>query len=75
MKRQTKLTSTEQQQAAEQQTQTQTALEFSSAEELLRYDAANTVVPPGIERRLQESARDLPRPRRTWWGRFFGSKS
>ena len=74
MKRQTKLNSTEQQQqnAAEQQTQKQSGLEFSTVEEMLRYDAARTEVPGGIERRLHKSAGDLPRPKPAWWKRFFG---
>ena len=75
MKHQTKL-SAEQQQSrqvgTEQQTQSQSAREFASAEELLRYDAAHTTVPPDIARRLQKSAGDLPAPKTTWWKRLFG---
>jgi len=78
MKHQTKLTQEQQSQqvGAEQQTQAQAAREFASAEELLRYDAAHTAVPPEIARRLQKSAADLPAPRTPWWQRLFGgSKS
>ena len=71
MKHHVKLNSEQQQQAAEHQTQAKTALEFQTAEELLRYDAANTAVPGGIERRLQESTAPLPRPGRPWWKRWF----
>jgi hypothetical protein len=73
MKHQTKLTSTGQHQlhAAEQQTQEKSALEFATAEELLRYDADHTTVPAGIAQRLQESAATLPRPARPWWRRLF----
>ena len=72
MKHQSKLNSEQQQQqAAEHQTQAKTALEFQTAEELLRYDAAHTPVPGGIGRRLQESAAPLPRPGRPWWKRWF----
>ncbi len=75
MKQQSKL-SAEQQQSpqvgAEQQTQAQPAREFASAEELLRYDAAHTPVPPDIARRLQKSAGDLPAPKTNWWQRLFG---
>ncbi len=77
MKRQTKLNSTEQQQqhAAEQQAQQPSALEFATAEELLRYDAANTAVPDAIAQRLQKSAGDLPAPKLSWWKRLFGGTS
>jgi hypothetical protein len=48
------------------------ALEFASAEEMLRHDALHTPVPPSIANRLQES---LPRfePSRPWWKRLLGS--
>ena len=74
MKHQTKLSEEQQQQqhAAEQQTQQQAAREFANAEELLRYDAAHTTVPPDIAQRLQKSTGDLPRPKTAWWKRLFG---
>lgn len=74
MKRQTKLNSEQQQeQAAEQHAQQQTpAREFSSAEELLRFEAANTVVPASVAKRLQRSTENLPSPKPSWWRRFFG---
>jgi hypothetical protein len=74
MKHQSKLNSEQQQrqQAAEHQAQSKPALEFGSAEELLRYDAAHTEMPGGIEQRLQASAAPLPRPGRPWWKRLFG---
>ena len=73
MKHHTKLSQEQQQQqAAEQQAQQQTVREFASAEELLRYDAAHTPVPPGIAQRLQKSTGDLPRPKTAWWKRLFG---
>lgn len=50
----------------------QSAHEFAAAEEMLRFDAANTIVPPEIERRLQESTASLPQPKRSWWRRVFG---
>jgi len=75
MKHQNKL-STDQQQSqqtgTEQQTQAPSTREFASSEELLRYDAAHTTVPPGIAQRLQKSAADLPAPKTTWWQRLFG---
>ena len=78
MKSQSKLNSQEQkkqeQHAAEQHAAQTTAKEFGSVEELLRYDAQQTVVPPGIAKRLQESLREnpAPPPPRSWWRRFFG---
>ncbi len=74
MKRQTKFTSEQQQQhAAETQSQNQQIPhEFATPEEALRFDAAQTVVPPAIAQRLRESAASLPPPNRSWWKRFFG---
>lgn len=72
MKHQTKLSQEQQQQAAEHQTQQPAAREFANAEELLRYDAAHTPVPPGIAQRLQKSTGDLPGPKAAWWKRWFG---
>jgi len=73
MKHQSKLSEEQQQQhAAEHQTQQQAAREFANAEELLRYDAANTTVPPAIAQRLQKSTGDLPAPKTSWWKRLFG---
>jgi len=71
MKQQTKL-SEEQQHAAEQQTQQQSAREFANAEEMLRYDAAHTTVPPAIVQRLQKSTGGAPRPKTSWWKRLLG---
>jgi hypothetical protein len=73
MKQQSKLSQEQQQQrAAEQQTQQPAAREFASAEELLRYDAAHTPVPPAIAQRLQKSTSELPPPKPAWWKRWFG---
>lgn len=75
MKQQTKL-SEEQQQSRQvgtgQQTQQQSAREFANAEEMLRYDAAHTTVPPAIAQRLQKSTGNLPGPKTAWWKRLFG---
>jgi len=74
MKQRTRLT-TEQQQQLEQASalghSQQAGLEFQSAEELLRHDAAQTMVPPAIVTRLGESTRGLEPPRRPWWRRMF----
>ncbi|MGD0351169.1 MAG: hypothetical protein ABSB84_12775 [Verrucomicrobiota bacterium] len=74
MKHQTKLSQEQQQQqhAAEQQTQSPSAREFASAEEMLRYDAAHTTVPPAIARRLQKSIGQTGAPPRSWWRNLFG---
>ena len=74
MKRQTKLTSQEQEQLAVQQQQKQasSAQEFNSVEEMLRHDAEHTMVPPRIAYRLGESVSKLPPPPpRAWWRRLF----
>ena len=75
MKHQSKLNPEQQQSrqvGTEQQARQQPALEFATAEELLRYDAAHTTVPAGVERRVQKSAGDLPRPKPAWWKRLWG---
>jgi hypothetical protein len=60
-------------QAAESQTAaSQGPLEFQSAEELLRHDAAQTAVPPEIARRLSQSIAQSAPPRRSWWRRLLG---
>ncbi len=72
MKHQSKL-SPKQEHAEEQQTQAQanTAREFSNSDELLRYDAAQTVVPPEIAERLKCSSANLPPQKGGWFKRFF----
>jgi hypothetical protein len=47
-------------------------LEFQSAEELLRHDAAQTPVPPDIARRLSQSIAAATPPHRPWWRNLFG---
>lgn len=77
MKRQSKLTSQqqEQQHAAEHQIQRPAGQEFATPEEMLRHDALHTPVPPNIARRLQNSIGQTgPRPA-SWWRRFFGSSN
>jgi len=75
MKHLTKLTNQQQQEqqehAAELQSGQKTGQEFGSVEELLRHDATQTVVPPGIAHRLRQSAADSPAPSRPWWRRWF----
>jgi nucleosome binding factor SPN SPT16 subunit len=76
MKHRSKLSPEQQQseqQAAAHQTQHQAGQEFATAEELLRFDAAQTAVPPQIAERLKQSAAQLPPPpRRSWWKNLLG---
>ncbi len=75
MKRESKLTQEEQEQVAAErrETQTSSAREFASVEDMLRHDALHTPVPPTIAQRLVESVKQLPPPSsRGWWRRFFG---
>lgn len=60
-------------QTHEVQNQTgQTVKDFASVEELLRHDAATTLVPAELRERVCESvARGSKSP---WWNRFFKSK-
>ena len=46
--------------------------EFSTVEELLRHDAAQTAAPDAIAERLQKSSAGFPKPNRPWWQRLFG---
>lgn len=71
MKQQTKL-SQKQEQVTEQHAQAHAAKEFSNSDELLRFDAAQTAVPPEIAERLRKSAAMIPPPPRTWWKNLFG---
>jgi hypothetical protein len=71
MKQQTKL-SQEQLQAGAQQTRPQPGREFASAEELLRFDAAQTTVPPKVAQRLKKSADRLSPAPRSWWKNLLG---
>ncbi|HOB97538.1 MAG TPA: hypothetical protein PKM43_02185 [Verrucomicrobiota bacterium] len=50
----------------------QTALEFSNAEEMIRFDAAQTPPPPALGARVQDSVNREPRVKRSWWMRLLG---
>lgn len=70
---------TSQQRAEEQQTtahqqhaESTREVEFNSVEDMLRHDAAQTPVPPGIEHRLQQSLSKTSTNAMSWWRRFFG---
>jgi hypothetical protein len=47
------------------------AREFSSAEELLRFDAAQVTPPPCIVERLQANLAKYPKPEKPWWRRLW----
>jgi len=64
MKHQTKLTKVQEQ---ENTAGRETTLKFASPEEALRYDAAQTTVPPRIAQRLKESLSRAAGPARPWW--------
>jgi hypothetical protein len=71
MKHQSKL-SQKQEHVAEQQLQANMAKEFTSSDELLRHDAAQTVVPPEIAERLKRTtAAAGPPPQSSWFKRIF----
>lgn len=64
-----------QQQQAHQEinaAQGQTGLEFRTAEELIRHDAAQTIPPERLARRVQDSVNREGVPPRSWWRRWFG---
>ena len=64
---------TGQEQTAQNSAQQQTALEFSTAEEALRHDAAQTELPPTLAERLKKSiAQEPPKENVPWWKRLFG---
>ena len=54
--------------------QSQQAREFATPEELLRFDAGQTPVPPAVEARLRQSLATEPAPKRNWWRRLFGRR-
>ena len=56
----------------QQGAQQQTAVEFASAEEMLRHDAGQTPVPPAVAERLRQSIDQEPKPSRSLWQRLFG---
>jgi hypothetical protein len=71
MKQQSKLSREQQQHAEVHQTQKQAGQEFASAEELLRFDAAQTAVPPQIGEKLKRSAAKIEPPKAGWFKRLF----
>ncbi len=74
MNRQTTRLNQEQREQTTQQhsARQQSAVEFASAEEMLRHDAAHADVPPAVAERLQKSIDREPKPAQSWWQRIFG---
>lgn len=73
MKQHTKLTR-KTESVVEQQSETQAAREFENSDELLRFDAAQTTVPPEIAERLKRtvgSDTPPPPPKAGWFKRLF----
>jgi len=58
-------------QTQQQSSEHQQTLEFSTAEDAIRFDAANTEVPSSIGERLRHSVASEPPPARSWWRRLF----
>ena len=54
----------------EQHLTAQGAHEFPDTDELLRFDASTTKVPPNVARRIQRSLGSAPAS--SWWKRLFG---
>ena len=66
---------TEQEQNTTQQNSSTShaALEFNTAEEAIRHDAAGTALPSAIAERLKKSIEQAPPPGpRPWWKKMFG---
>jgi hypothetical protein len=70
-----KLQQQQKQESTEQTASQETAREFSSPEELLRHDAAQTGPPPTLAQRVAESIAKEPEASRSWWQRLFSRRS
>ena len=55
----------------QQSAQNTAALEFTTAEEMLRHDAGQIPVPPTVAERLQKSVASEPAPPKSWWQRLL----
>ena len=67
--------SAEQQPEQSHETRTRAAQEFSNPDELLRFDAAQIVVPPAIADRLKAATtadETISVPARSWWKQLLG---
>ncbi len=62
-------------QEASLKTGAQEARAFQTSEEMLRFDAAQTLVPESVKLRLADSVAKEPhaKSQRPWWQRLFGN--
>ena len=63
---------TAQTQNQQQNAQQQTTVQFDTAEEMLRHDAAQTDLPPAVAERLKASVAREGKSCRSFWQRVFG---
>lgn len=49
-------------------------LEFKTVEEMLRFDAEQTVVPQTLEKRLKDSLSSEQKQKTSWWQNLFFRK-
>jgi hypothetical protein len=61
--------------SGQQARQTRAALDFATAEALLRHDRAATPLPDEIESRLKQSLAAEPASSRPWWKRLLGRRA
>jgi len=71
MKFEKKFSQQEQQVSESKMEASQTIHEFAVPEEMLRFDANQTVVPDSVAQRLSRSLQRHPPPARPWWKRWF----
>lgn len=71
MKHESKRKSQEQEQQLSASQTVQGSKEFASAEEMLRHDAQQTIVPPTVAERLARSIQAEPKSNRPWWRRLM----
>jgi hypothetical protein len=49
----------------------QSVQQFSSVEEMIRFDAKQTLPPDSLAERLQDAISREPKPTKSWWQRLF----
>ena len=72
MKYEKKFRQEEQQQVSENQLQSQQTIhDFATPEDMLRFDAKQTMTPDSVAERLSRSVKNQPRLAQPWWKRLF----
>jgi hypothetical protein len=72
MKYEKKFRQEEQQQVSENQLQSQQTIhDFATPEDMLRFDAKQTMTPNSVAERLNRSLKNQPRLAQPWWKRLF----